>query len=176
MTKLIELCSLIRSKNAGPFTLTFDVMFASEANYQRAKRAQPITAAMMAKLFRQQPEDVLVVYHDNARAIKASMPRPVVQGDLADGDCYGGQQYVELLELGLPDVSKPVSAVPADHLATISTGQASARALAMALPCRGIEPAFAALNRIEKWASIIKVTALLEAAPARRSQPVPVHA
>ena len=99
MTKLIELCSLIRSKNAGPFTLTFDVMFASEANYQRAKRAQPITAAMMARLFRQHPDDVLVVYHDNALAIKASMPRPVIQGDPADGDCYGGQQYVELLGL-----------------------------------------------------------------------------
>ncbi len=102
MAKLIELCSLIRSKNAGPFTLTFDVMFSSAANYQRAKRAQPITAALMAKLFKQQPGDVLVVYHDNAMAIKASMPRPVIQGDLDDGDCYGGQQYVELLGLDVP--------------------------------------------------------------------------
>ncbi len=99
MAKLIELCSLIRSKNAGPFTLTFDVMFSSEENYHRAKRAQPITAEMMAKLFKQSVADVLVVYHDNALAIKASMPRPVVQGDLADGDCYGGQQYVDLLAL-----------------------------------------------------------------------------
>ena len=99
MAKLIELCSLIRSKNAGPFTLTFDVMFSSEENYQHAKRAQPITAAMMARLFRQDQQDVLVVYHDNALAIKASMPRPVIQGDPDDGDCYGGQQYVELLGL-----------------------------------------------------------------------------
>ena len=99
MAKLIELCSLIRSKNAGPFTLTFDVMFSSEENYRRAKRARPITAEMMAKLFKQSAADVLVVYHDNALAIKASMPRPVIQGDLADGDCYGGQQYVELLAL-----------------------------------------------------------------------------
>ena len=99
MAKLIELCSLIRSKNAGPFTLTFDIMFSSEANYRRAKKAQPITPQMMARLFKQAAEDVLVVYHDNALAIKASMPRPVIQGDLEDGDCYGGQQYVELLTL-----------------------------------------------------------------------------
>jgi hypothetical protein len=32
-------------------------------------------------------------------AIKASMPRPIFQGELADGDCYGGQQYVPLLEI-----------------------------------------------------------------------------
>jgi hypothetical protein len=29
------------------------------------------------------------------------MPRPIVQGDLADSDCYGGQQYVPLLEIEL---------------------------------------------------------------------------
>ena len=102
MAKLIELCSLIRSKNAGPFTLTFDVMFSSAENYARAKRAQPITAAMMAQLFGQRPQDVLVVYHDNALAIKASLKRPVIQGDLADGDCYGGQQYAGLLEIEVP--------------------------------------------------------------------------
>jgi hypothetical protein len=32
-------------------------------------------------------------------AIKASMPRPIVQGELEDGDCYGGQQYVPLLQI-----------------------------------------------------------------------------
>ena len=99
MPKLIELCSLIRSKNAGPFTLTFDVMFSNKENYLRAKRAQPITSELMARLFKQSAESVLVVYHDNALAIKASMPRPVTQGDLQDGDFYGGQQYVGLLNL-----------------------------------------------------------------------------
>ena len=37
-------------------------------------------------------------YHDHAMAIKASMPRPIFQGELEDGDCYGGQQYVPLLQ------------------------------------------------------------------------------
>lgn len=99
MAKLIDLCSLIRSKNAGPFTLTFDVMFSSTENYARAKASQPITAKLMADMFQQREEDVLVVYHDRALAIKASLPRPVIQGDPADGDCYGGQQYAGLLSL-----------------------------------------------------------------------------
>ena len=99
MTTLFELCSLIRSKNAGPFVLTFDLMFSSKENYERAKRSQPLTKRRLATIYRQREEDITVVYHDHAMAIKASMPRPIFQGELADGDCYGGQQYVPLLEI-----------------------------------------------------------------------------
>lgn len=99
MTTLANLCSLIRSKNAGPFVLTFDLMFATRAKYERAKRAQPLTAARLAAIYRVPVESVTLVYHDNALAIKASMPRPVVQGDPADADCAGGQQYVPLLAI-----------------------------------------------------------------------------
>lgn len=102
MATLVELCSLIRSKNAGPFTLTFDVMFTNEENYLRAKQAQPITPELIARLFQQRVEDVLVFYHDRALAIKASIPRPKIQGSLDDGDNYGGQQYVSLLTLEIP--------------------------------------------------------------------------
>ena len=35
MTKLGELASLIRSKNAGPFELTFDVMFDNLERFER---------------------------------------------------------------------------------------------------------------------------------------------
>jgi hypothetical protein len=99
MTTLFELCSLIRSKNAGPFVLTFDLMFSSRENYERAKRSQPLTKRRLAEIYRQREEDITVVYHDHALAIKASMPRPIFQGELQDADCYGGQQYVPLLEI-----------------------------------------------------------------------------
>jgi hypothetical protein len=99
MTTLFELCNLIRSKNAGPFVLTFDLMFSSRDNYERAKRAQPLTKAGLAALYGQREEDITLVYHDHALAIKASMPRPIFQGELPDSDCYGGQQYVPLLHL-----------------------------------------------------------------------------
>ena len=35
MTILGDLATLIRSKNAGPFILTFDIMFDDEASYRR---------------------------------------------------------------------------------------------------------------------------------------------
>ena len=99
MATLFDLCSLIRSKNAGPFVLTFDVMFSSQENYERAKRSQPLTKRLLAQTYGQREADITLVYHDHALAIKASMPRPIFQGELRDGDCYGGQQYVPLLQI-----------------------------------------------------------------------------
>jgi hypothetical protein len=96
---LFELCSLIRSKNAGPFVLTFDLMFSNQENYQRAKRSQPLSRRLLAQIYGQPEEDITLVYHDHALAIKASMPRPIFQGELQDSDCYGGQQYVPLLNV-----------------------------------------------------------------------------
>jgi hypothetical protein len=101
VTTLGDVCRLIRSKNAGPFVLTFDLMFATRTDYERAKRAQPLTAARLAQIYRVPESVITLVYYDNGMAIKASMPRPIVQGDLADSDCYGGQQYVPLLEIEL---------------------------------------------------------------------------
>jgi len=99
LATLFDLCSLIRSKNAGPFVLTFDLMFSSQENYQRAKHSQPLTKRLLAQMYGQREEDITLVYHDHAMAIKASMPRQVFQGELQDGDCYGGQQYVPLLQI-----------------------------------------------------------------------------
>lgn len=47
---------------------------------------------------------------------------------------------------------------------------------AAALPGHRIEVAFAALNRIETWASINEVTALLEGVPVSHSQTIAAHA
>ena len=43
MAKLGDLAQLIRSKNAGAFTLTFDVMFREEEVYRRVLAANVLT-------------------------------------------------------------------------------------------------------------------------------------
>lgn len=103
MTTLGELARLIRSKNAGPFMLTFDVMFDDEASYRRVVNAKILTKPMFAKLYRVAEEDVSFFEHPAAYAIKISIPRPYVQCDLDDGDAYGGQQHAPLVDLELPD-------------------------------------------------------------------------
>jgi len=39
---------------------------------------------------------------DNAWAVKASIPRPHVQGGLHDSDSHGGQQYAPLMDIEIP--------------------------------------------------------------------------
>jgi hypothetical protein len=100
--KLAELASLIRSKNAGPFILTFDIMFADDDTYLRVKNSGALTVARFAKLFRCPENSVLFFECDNARAFKFSIPRPLVQGNLGDGDMHGGQQFIPLMNIEIP--------------------------------------------------------------------------
>jgi hypothetical protein len=55
---LSQCASLIRSKNAGPFALTFDVMFSSASTYERVKRSGVLTAERFAELYGVPVEDV----------------------------------------------------------------------------------------------------------------------
>ena len=100
--KLVQLTSLIRSKNAGPFSLTFDIMFPEEKSYMRVKRSGVLNASMFAKLYQCDPATVRFFECDNALAFKFSIPRPIFQGDLGDGDLHGGQQAMPLLDIEIP--------------------------------------------------------------------------
>lgn len=102
MTALARLARLIRSKNAGPFELTFDIMFEDAATYERVKRSGAVTRETVAACYGLPPERVKFFYCDNALAVKASIPRPVFQGDPADSDGHGGQQYAPLMEIEVP--------------------------------------------------------------------------
>ena len=103
-TRLLDLCSLIRSKNAGPFWLTFDFMCRDEDSYRRLSGSGLLTPRLFADLYGVDRARVRVFHHDLARAVKVSLPRPVRQGDLRDADCYGGQQYAPLVDLPVPEL------------------------------------------------------------------------
>ncbi|MBI4207840.1 MAG: DUF4387 domain-containing protein [Betaproteobacteria bacterium] len=102
MTALASLARLIRSKNAGPFELTFDVMFEDAPTYERVKRSGALSREVIAQRYGLKPEDVKFFFCDNALAIKASIPRPVFQGDPRDSDGHGGQQYAPLMDIDIP--------------------------------------------------------------------------
>ncbi|MCS0497213.1 DUF4387 domain-containing protein [Ancylobacter sp. MQZ15Z-1] len=103
MAKLGDLARLIRSKNAGPFTLTFDVMFETDDVYRKVCASKVLTKASFASIYRVPEEEVTFFEHDAARAIKISIPRPAIQGSRDCGDIYGGQQHGPLVELEIPD-------------------------------------------------------------------------
>jgi hypothetical protein len=100
--KLADCASLIRSKNAGPFMLTFDVMLSSPAMYQHVKQAGVLTAERFAARYGVPAADVDAFACDAALAFKFSIPRPVAQGAFGDGDMHGGQQYAPLMDIEVP--------------------------------------------------------------------------
>ena len=99
MTQLAELARLIRSKNAGPFELTFDIMFEDAVTYERVKRSGALSQEIVAKIYALPVKDVKFFFCDHARAIKATIPRPYFQGDPRDSDSHGGQQYAPLMDI-----------------------------------------------------------------------------
>jgi hypothetical protein len=103
MATIADLAVLVRSKNAGPFWLTIDIMFDNETAYRRVRDSDIINRAAVARMFGRKQGEVITVNHDAAMAIKVSFPRPQSSGSKYDNDVYGGQQYAPLLSLEVPD-------------------------------------------------------------------------
>ena len=102
MAKLWQVAQLIRSKNSGPFELTFDVIFKDREIYEKVRDARVINANWFARTYKLTPEVVSVIEYDAAAAIKVTIPRPVISGDVDDTDVFGGQQYGPLVDLEVP--------------------------------------------------------------------------
>jgi hypothetical protein len=102
MPKLSDLAALIRSKNAGAFVLSFDILFRDWERYARVRDSGQLTPELFSKLFATPIEDVEFYTYDAGLAIKASIPRPIPSGDLGDSDVLGGQQYGPLVDIEIP--------------------------------------------------------------------------
>ena len=98
-----EVAQVVRSKNAGPFRLTLDILFKERAVYEQVKRSGAITAATIADLYHRPIDQVTdFVWFDPGKALKATLMRPVSSGAPRDTDIYGAQQHAPLLGLELP--------------------------------------------------------------------------
>lgn len=98
-TPLREIASIIRSKNAGPYLLTFDVMFRTDADFERVWGAGNFTHENVARLFGVAAESVTSLFAvPRGRAIKLTLRRPLAQGAFGESDMYGCQQHAPLLD------------------------------------------------------------------------------
>ena len=96
--KLTEIASVIRSKNSGPYELTFDVIFKDFEMYERVKAAKIFNEKMFASLYHVPESDIIgVVHFDPAKAIKTTIVRPISSGSLCETDVYGAQQHAPLM-------------------------------------------------------------------------------
>ena len=103
--KLRDCTKLIRSKNAGPFVLTIDVMFNNPEIFNKCLGQNILSADNVAKVYGITSEKINTFAIPVISTIKISFPRVVSQGDFGDSDNHGGQQYAPLLDLEIIDDS-----------------------------------------------------------------------
>jgi hypothetical protein len=99
MSELWQFTRLIRSKNAGPFELTFDIMFKDEDSFRKVIDSGKLSAALIAQLYRVELKQVKFFVIEPLLTVKISIPRPVFSGDVNDTDVYGGQFHGPLVTL-----------------------------------------------------------------------------
>jgi hypothetical protein len=97
--KLSDLSSLIRSKNAGPFSLTFDIFLKSPEAYQRVKNSQVLNPELFARIYKCPVQSVKFFDCESVNAFKITIPNPIFSGDLGSADLHGGQQFAPLMDL-----------------------------------------------------------------------------
>ncbi|MFE0419936.1 DUF4387 domain-containing protein [Streptomyces tendae] len=99
MTRLQDIATYIRSKNAGPFWLTVDVFLPDRPSFDRAVASDLTDRKTLGRTFNVDPASVLVFPIPDLHVIKVSFPRAATQGSRDDRDMHGGQQFVPLLDL-----------------------------------------------------------------------------
>ena len=104
--KLIDIASVIRSKNSGPYELTLDIIFKDREWYERVKKAKVIHPGLISRIYGLPEEDVReIIEFDPVGAIKINLKRPIVSGNVGDTDIYGAQQHAPLLALEFPGLN-----------------------------------------------------------------------
>jgi len=97
---LIDVAEVIRSKNAGPYELTFDIIFKDFQEYQKVKEKGVINKELIMELYQLREEQVVsIINYDPAKAIKITIIRPVSAGAAGERDVYGAQQHAPLCDI-----------------------------------------------------------------------------
>lgn len=98
-----DLAKLVRSKNAGPFELTFDVMFDDAERYHTVKESGAVTRETLARAYGIDPATITnFQFFDPALAFKLTIRRPRAQGSVGETDTFGAQQHAPLLDIEVP--------------------------------------------------------------------------
>lgn len=101
MARLADVAYAIKSANAGPTWITFDVLFADFSTYAAVVATGAVSAEALAMLFHVSADDVRVYAIDSIRTIKATIPRRTPSGGTDETDFDGTQQFAPLLDINV---------------------------------------------------------------------------
>ncbi|KAI1343533.1 hypothetical protein F5Y15DRAFT_412317 [Xylariaceae sp. FL0016] len=103
-----QLARVIRSKNAGPFEVTFDVMFASDDVFLAVEKSGMLSPSIVANALGLGEGDIIWSgFFRPALAYKVTVPRmrsgkAEASGGFMEEDVHGSQHYMPLVYLKLP--------------------------------------------------------------------------
>jgi hypothetical protein len=106
MTKLRELPT-VRSENAGPFLLCFDILFSDQEVYRSVTGSKLLAASAIAHVLNIDEAECQFSTFDAALAIKCTVFRRTPSGAVGDWDIYGSAQEFPIAEMEVGPVDLP---------------------------------------------------------------------
>ncbi|KAK4501516.1 hypothetical protein PRZ48_007325 [Zasmidium cellare] len=103
-----DAAKVLRSKNAGPYEITFDVMFDRRDVYDAVKSSGVLSPSVIASLYGMEVDEIIWSgFFDPALAFKATVPRrrrgiAAASGGYFEDDVHGSQMYLPLMLMELP--------------------------------------------------------------------------
>ena len=97
MKKLIDYTKILRSKNAGPLFITFDLIFNTKEDMEYV--AERLTKEDISKAYDVSTEKIDIIPYGVVNSIKITFPRKNISGSLDDNDIYGCQQHMSLANI-----------------------------------------------------------------------------
>lgn len=95
--KLIEYAKILRSKNAGPLFITFDLIFDTREKMMHVINS--LHRSDISKAYGVDEKDISIIEYAVVNSIKITFPRKYVSGDVFDTDIYGAQMHAPLAEI-----------------------------------------------------------------------------
>ena len=97
MKKLVDYTKILRSKNAGPLFITFDLIFRGSEEMEYVLKN--LKKSDVARAYGVDDEDIDIIAYEVVNSIKITFPRKDISGSLSDGDVYGCQRHIPLANI-----------------------------------------------------------------------------
>ena len=102
-TPLRDIAKVVRSKNAGPFEITLDIVFKTKEDFEAVKKSGVITKELVSELYNVPTQAIITFgFFDLVNAVKITLPRPRPQGGIGETNMHAAQQHVPLQEIRVP--------------------------------------------------------------------------
>jgi hypothetical protein len=103
MVALKDIVRVLRSKNSGPFEVTFDIIFDSREDFDHVMGTGVLNEQLVSKLYHVPVEQICTFCaYPAANALKITIPRAASQASIGETDMHAAQQHVPLMYVMIP--------------------------------------------------------------------------